>query len=182
MPGAVELADASAVADILDALAARLRPHLRRDTALIGIVRRGAPLARLLAERLQLEHCEPPAVGELALKRYSDELEVLHQRPRLDAESLDVDVRGRHLILVDDVLFTGESMLRGVCHLRERGAERMQIAVLCARGAARMPIRADFVGLELDVGPNWIVDCHVPPYEDRLAIQLRPHHAPTGAT
>ncbi len=169
----LHLADSAAVEALLDDLAAAIRPHLQATTALVGILRRGAPLAHLLAQRLEVAGRRPPEVGELALKRYSDDLTVLHDRPRLDEDSLDIAVRDRHLVLVDDVLFTGESMFRAACHLRAAGATRMQTAVLCTRGRPTMPVRADFAGKRLDVGPGWIVDCAVPPYEAALGITIR---------
>jgi len=173
----LHLADAAAVEALLDELAGAIRPHLQATTALVGILRRGAPLAQLLAQRLEAAGGRAPEVGELALKRYSDDLTVLHDRPRLDKDSLDIGVHGRHLILVDDVLFTGESMFRAACHLRAAGATRLQTAVLCTRGRPTMPVRADFAGRRLDVGPGWVVDCAVPPYESALGITIRPVEA-----
>jgi pyrimidine operon attenuation protein/uracil phosphoribosyltransferase len=171
--GAVVLATAADVEVLLDRLAERMRPDVGDDTALIGIRRRGAPLAHRLAERLALKH-GPPPVAELELKRYSDRLELLHERPRLSAAHLDIEVADRHLVLVDDVLYSGESLFRAACFLRERGAARLQVAVLCARGRATMPIRADYVGLKLDVGERWIIDCRVPPFEEELGVVLTP--------
>lgn len=176
----LHLADADAVDALLDELASAIGPHLHPTSALVGILRRGAPLAHLLAQRLEAAGHRPPEVGELALKRYSDDLTVLHERPHLDEDSLDIAVRGRHLVLVDDVLFTGESMFRAACHLRAAGATRLQTAVLCTRGRPTMPVRADFAGKHLDVGPGWVVDCAVPPYEGALGITIRAARAGGG--
>lgn len=166
------LASSADVEELLDRLAAQIRPDVGERTALVGILRRGAPLAQRLAERLTRSTGLQIQVGELALKRYSDDLQLLHERPQLDERTLDLDVRDRHLVLVDDVLYTGESLFRAACHLRAAGARRLQTAVLCARGRPTMPIRRDFGGLQLDVGPNSIIKCHVPPYEDDLGIFL----------
>lgn len=171
--GSLRLADSARVEVLLDHLAAGVSGEVGTDTALIGIVRRGAPLARMLAERLA-RIGRPVEVAELKLKRYADNLELLHELPALDRESLGIDVVGRHLVLVDDVLYTGESLLRACCFLRGQGARRMQIAVLCARGELAMPVRPDFVGLTLEVGPRWIIDCRVPPYDTELAIDIDP--------
>ncbi|HEX7035860.1 MAG TPA: phosphoribosyltransferase family protein [Pseudomonadales bacterium] len=168
---AVRLTDAAEVERLLDVLARAIAADLSPDTALVGIVRRGAPLAQRLAERLRRQG-HPVEVGELALKLYDDTLERLYEHPHLDASALDLDVKGRHLILVDDVLYTGESLLRAVCHLHAAGARRLQIAVLCSRGRPLMPIHADFVGLRLEVDEGWIVECHVPPYEEDFGIHL----------
>lgn len=170
----LRLAGPERVEQLLDELARQIGPGLGEDTALVGILRRGAPLARHVAERLAQSGMGAPEVGELKLKRYADDLTLLHQQPRLDRESLGIDVADRHLILVDDVMYTGQSLFRACCFLREQGAARLQLAVLCARGKPDMPLRADFVGLQLDVGPDWIIDCAVPPYEDTLGICINP--------
>lgn len=170
--GSLQLADAARVGQVLDRLAAQIIPALGAETALLGILRRGAPLARALAERVERSGHSRPEVGELKLKRYADDLTLLHEQPELDESTLDIEVEGRHLILVDDVIYSGESMFRACCFLRSQGAKRMQLAALCERGLADMPLRADFIGLQLDVGPDWIIDCAVPPYEDELGIQI----------
>lgn len=167
------LADAGRVEVLLEQLANELMFDISGDTVIIGILRRGAPLARHVATRLAALGVPEPVVGELRLKRYSDALELLHERPELDSGTLDVDVSNRQVILVDDVLFSGESLFRAACFLREKGACKIRTAVLCQRGQPLMPIRADHVGLRLDVGDNWIIDCHVPPYEDSLGIEIR---------
>lgn len=168
----LQIAGAERVEELLDRLASEIAPRVTENTALIGILRRGAPLARMLAERLASMGVEIPAIGELKLKRYDDDLELVHEKPDLDEGPLDVDVENRDLVLVDDVLFTGESMLQACCFLRERGARSMTIAVLCQRGAPRLPVQAAHCGIQLEVGPEFIVDCDVPPYEPSLAITI----------
>jgi pyrimidine operon attenuation protein/uracil phosphoribosyltransferase len=167
-----EIIDAEGVEALLDELAERIAPRLGEHTALVGILRRGKPLAEMLAERLARRHDRHPEVGVLELKRYSDSLELLHDRPKLDDEALDIDIEGRHLVLVDDVLYTGETMFRAACNLRARGAAHIQTAFLCARPGLKMPLHADFVGARFDIRPDWVIHCHVPPYEDRLGIAL----------
>ncbi len=171
-PGQLRIAEAEQVESLLDELAQAVVQQVGETTALVGIVRRGAPLARLLGERLA-RLGRTVETGELALKRYSDDLEVLHDRPDLDPDSLDLDVDGRHLILMDDVVFTGESLFRAACHLRGAGARRIETAVLCARGRPLMPLHTEYVACRLDVGDDWIVDCQVPPYEEDLGITIK---------
>jgi pyrimidine operon attenuation protein/uracil phosphoribosyltransferase len=169
----LELVGGDDVEAMLDRMAAQISLYMSRHTALIGILRRGAPLAHMLAHRLARLSKGPPEVGELALKRYGDDLELLHEHPELDGRTLDLDVRNRHLILVDDVLYTGESLFRAACFLRAAGASRMHVAVMSRRGHPDMPLQTHVVGCRLDVDGGWIVDCRVPPYEDRLGIVLR---------
>lgn len=168
----LQLVDAAGVEALLDRLAADLAPDMEPETALIGIRRRGVPLARMLAERLEKSGRKRPEVGELALKRYGDDLTLLHERPKLDEDTLEIEVEDRHLILVDDVLYTGESIFRAAGFLRAAGATHLQIAVLCARDRQSMPVRADFVGRRIDVGEGWVIECAVPPYESELGITI----------
>ena len=168
----LQILDAKAAETLLDELAESIRPHIGSNTALVGILRRGKPLAEMLAERLSVNGGEPPEVGELKLKRYSDSLELLHDRPHIDDDALDIEIEDRHLILVDDVLYTGETMFRAACNLRAGGATRIQTAFLCARPGLKMPLHADFVGARFDIRPDWVIHCAVPPYEDHLGVVL----------
>lgn len=169
----LQVADSARVETLLETMANEMAHTITANTVMIGILRRGAPLAQLLATRLKALGATVPAVGELKLKRYDDNLALLHERPKLDEDTLNVDVNDKDLILVDDVLFSGESMLQACCFLRGQGARSIRIAVLCQRGQPTMPLRVAHYGLRLDVGSEWIVDCNVPPYEKSLGIHLK---------
>jgi pyrimidine operon attenuation protein/uracil phosphoribosyltransferase len=167
-----EIIDAEGVEALLDDMVQKMQPYIDESTALIGILRRGKPLAGMLAERLRRDHGLDPELGELKLKRYSDSLELLHDRPHLDDDRLDIDIEGRHLILVDDVLYTGETGFRAAAYLRGKGATFIQAAFLCSRPGLKMPLHADFVGARFDIRPDWVIHCAVPPYEEHLGIAL----------
>lgn len=171
------LVDRRGVEALLDELARAMAPWLQAETALVGLLRRGVPLAHMLAARLERINGTAPEVGELKLKRYGDDLTLLHDRPALDEDTLKIDVVDRHLILVDDVLYTGESAFRAAGFLRAAGARRLQIAVLCARDQQFMPVRAEFIGRRIDVGESWVIECSVPPYESELGIAIKHHSA-----
>ncbi|MEX2499394.1 MAG: phosphoribosyltransferase family protein [Wenzhouxiangellaceae bacterium] len=168
----LQIIGADGVEALLDQLADGIRPHMSSSTALVGILRRGQPLAEMLAERLGKRHGLHPEVGKLKLKRYSDSLELLHDRPHIDEDALDIEIEDRHLILIDDVLYTGETTFRAACSLRAGGATRIQTAFLCARPGLKMPLHADFVGARFDIRPDWVIHCAIPPYEDHLGIVL----------
>jgi pyrimidine operon attenuation protein/uracil phosphoribosyltransferase len=175
-------AELQAVLDAMaDQVAARWPPD--RPPVVIGILRRGAPLADRLVERLVERHQLPaPMRLDLSVKRYADDLRLLYPETRLDegAPFAEADLAGRSLLLVDDVLYSGHSMARVVAHLLNRRPAEIRIATLVDRGVARLPIRADVVGVRLQVPPGSIVECHVPPYEPDFRIErVRP--APDGA-
>lgn len=173
-------AELQAVLDSMaDQVAARLPPG--PPPVVIGILRRGAPLADRLVERLVQRHrMAAPLRLDLAVKRYADDLRLLYPETRLDegAQLAEADLAGRPLLLVDDVLYTGHSMARVVAHLLHRRPAEIRIATLVDRGVTRLPIRADAVGVHLQVPPGAIVECHVPPYEPEFRIELvRPEAA-----
>jgi pyrimidine operon attenuation protein/uracil phosphoribosyltransferase len=173
------IADAARVESLLRAMALRLHASIPppdgddAEIVLIGLLRRGVPIAQRLAGVLERELGRRVRTGALELKRYGENLELLYERPHLDDAPLDVAVRGARVVLVDDVLYTGRTLLRATEHLEKLGAARIHAAVVCERDGRELPVRADFVGTTLEVGPGGIVDVSVPPYEQALAIHLR---------
>ncbi|HAY28148.1 MAG TPA: phosphoribosyltransferase, partial [Candidatus Accumulibacter sp.] len=99
---------------------------------------------------------------------------LLHPQTRLteDTATTVADLAGRSVLVVDDVLYRGHSLLRVVQHLVQRGAARVVSAVLVDRGVSLLPIHADVAGLRLDMPAGSIVEVHVPPYEADFSIEL----------
>jgi pyrimidine operon attenuation protein/uracil phosphoribosyltransferase len=162
---------------VLDNMAIRAASRLSRQHPLVvlGIRRRGAPLADLLSERLQTLCGWPkPQRWDVTLKRYADDLTLLHPETQLTEESRPADFRltDHALLLVDDVLYTGHSLLRLVAHLSAQRPAEIRTACLVDRGCASLPVHAEVVGLSLQVAPSDIIECHVPPYEAELKIEL----------
>ncbi len=174
------LYDAAEVHALLDEMAARAARLLAgRDAAIVGILRRGAPLAAMLRERLLREHglASLPSY-EVKIQRYADDLRLLHPETRLteDPSHAGLDLSGRCVLLVDDVLYRGHSLLRALDWAARRGAAEVRVAVLVDRKVSALPLHADVVGAHLQLAPQDVVDCHVPPYEPELSIRLvRPH-------
>lgn len=115
------------------------------NLVLVGIPRRGAPLAERIAVHLQqIENCEVP-VGVLDVSLYRDDY---GQRPiNPQSSQLSFDINGKTVVLVDDVLFTGRTVRAALDALNDLGRPAIvQLAVLIDRGHRELPIRADFVG------------------------------------
>lgn len=162
---------------LLDAMAAELAAQLQpgQPLAVIGILRRGAPLADRLAERLVRRHGLPaPLRLDLAVKRYADDLTLLHPETKLDESEriAALDLSGHTLLVVDDVLYSGHSLLKVVSYLARKQPAAIRIATLADRCVARLPVHADVVGARLQVAPGSIVECQVPPYEPDFRIEL----------
>ena len=124
--------------------------------ALIGIQRRGVPLAhRIAAAIFENEGVQLP-VGALDITFHRDDVSVrqggapLHEQPIVRGTALDFDLEGKTVVLVDDVLYTGRTIRAAIDALLEYGRpERVQLAVLVDRGHRELPIRPDFVGKNL---------------------------------
>jgi len=118
-----------------------------RNVLLVGIRRRGVPLAqRIAATLLDFEGVKVP-VGSLDITLYRDDLAMRGPAPVVHSTSLPGDITGRVVVLVDDVLYTGRTVRAALDALSDFGRpERTQLAVLIDRGHRELPIRADFVG------------------------------------
>ena len=176
------LYDTFALQGVLDHMAAQAATFLagEADPILLGILRRGMPLAEMLQERLKSKHSlDVPCYG-LRLKRYADDLTLLHPETELteNAEFSARDLSRATVLVVDDVLYEGHSLARVLAYLSRRGAPVIRIAVLADRCVAKLPIRASIVGVKLQVAAGDVVECNVPPYEEAFRIELL---RPSGA-
>jgi pyrimidine operon attenuation protein / uracil phosphoribosyltransferase len=125
------------------------RHHGAEDLVLIGLYTRGLAVARRLADAIAgFEGVEVP-VGALDVAFYRDDIALRPVQP-LGPTEVPVDITGRTIVLVDDVLFTGRTVRAALDALTELGRPRtVEVAVLVDRGHRELPIRADFVGKNL---------------------------------
>ena len=129
------------------------------DLVIIGMLSRGAPLAKRIAARIkEIEEVEVP-VGELDIGLYRDDLHYLESPPVLRPTSIPIDIAGKRVVLVDDVLFTGRSIRSAMDALIDLGRpQSLQLAVLVDRGHRELPIRADYVGKSVPTSRGEEVD------------------------
>jgi len=147
----------------------------RTRVAIIGILRRGAPLANRLQQQLLLTYGLTGCVRlDLQIKRYADDLTLLYPETLLteNPTHASLDLAGYTVLVVDDVMYRGHSMLRAVEYLACKQPAEIRTVVLVDRGASKLPVRTDIVGVRLDVAPSDIIECNVPPYEDSFRIDL----------
>lgn len=161
------------VADMARRIAGLLAGRSR--ITLVGILRRGAPLA----ERLQLRLRDDWGLADcmrldLQIKRYADDLTLLHPETKLTENPLHagIDLHGHTVLVVDDVMYRGNSLLRAVEYLATKQPAEIRTVVLVDRGVATLPVRTDVVGVRLDVAPSDVIECNVPPYEADFRIDL----------
>lgn len=117
------------------------------NVVLVGIRTRGVPIAERLAAAIEsIEDVKIP-VGMLDITLYRDDLSTLAYNPIVHGTEIDMDLNGKVVILVDDVLYTGRTIRAALDAIIDMGRpEAIQLAVLIDRGHRELPIRADFAG------------------------------------
>ena len=117
------------------------------DIVLVGIRTRGVPIAERIAKEIEKIEGKRPPVGILDITLYRDDLSTLGYQPEVHETQLPVDITGKDVILVDDVLYTGRTIRAALDALIDMGRPTtIQLAVLIDRGHRELPIRADYVG------------------------------------
>ncbi|MHB8961895.1 MAG: bifunctional pyr operon transcriptional regulator/uracil phosphoribosyltransferase PyrR [Saccharofermentanales bacterium] len=117
------------------------------NLCLIGIQRRGVPLAERIADKIEkIEGIRPP-VGILDITFYRDDLSMLSEHPVVNGTSISFVVNGMTIVLVDDVLYTGRTSRAAIEAVFDMGRPScIQLAILIDRGHRELPIRADYFG------------------------------------
>ena len=152
----IDLVLARITAEILEKLGQE------EDFAVIGIRRRGVPLAERICERIAVVRKRATPLGILDITLYRDDLTTVSNRPMLRETCIDFDINDRSLILVDDVLFTGRTIRAALDGLVDLGRpKRVQLAVLADRGHRELPIQADYVGKVVQTEFDEIVEVHL---------------------
>lgn len=142
------------------------------NLVIVGIKTRGAYLAQRIAKRLeQLEGASVP-VGELDISMYRDDRKHTDD-PVVKDSQLQFDITGKHVILVDDVLFTGRTIRAALDALIDQGRpDRINLAVLVDRGHRELPIRPDFIGKNIPTAMDEQVAVYVKEIDGKDGIDL----------
>ncbi len=168
------LLDDRGVAGALQRMASDiLRQTPARDRLLlVGIQRRGVELAARLAAVLASGAGSVPR-GALDITLYRDDLETVGPRPIVGETHLPVALDGRHVWIVDDVLFTGRTVRAALDELADFGRPaRIGLAVLVDRGGRELPIQADVVGERVTTQAGDRVEVQVSELDGRDAVEL----------
>lgn len=132
------------------------------NLVLIGIQRRGVPLARRIAERIKNVESKEIPVGILDITLYRDDLSLLNEHPVINGTEIDFDIANKKVVLVDDVIYTGRTVRAAIDAIMDINRPQMiQLAVLIDRGHRELPIRADYVGKNVPTSRNEIVHVNV---------------------
>ena len=144
------------------------------NIVLVGIRTRGVPIAERLAENIgQIEGGKPP-VGVLDITLYRDDLSTLSYQPIVRPTELPVDITGKTIVLVDDVLYTGRTIRAALDAIIDMGRPKaIQLAVLIDRGHRELPIRADFVGKNVPSSSREVVSVQIEAVDGEEKVVLR---------
>jgi pyrimidine operon attenuation protein/uracil phosphoribosyltransferase len=148
------------------------------DLALVGIRRRGVPLAERLAKIIQRIEKKPVLLGTLDITLYRDDLSMndlsaLDSRPVVKKSEMEIPITGKSVVLVDDVLYTGRTTRAAMDALFRSGRpKRLQLCVLIDRGHRELPIEAAFVGRTVQTTENQIIEVKLREVDDAEKVLL----------
>src|SRR5580698_10254739 len=141
------------------------------ELLLVGIQRRGVQLADRLAAIITDREGVPPRRGALDITLYRDDLQTIGPRPVVGRTDIPGDIDGAHVVIVDDVLYTGRTVRAALDELADFGRPaRIALAVLIDRGGRELPIHADVVGKRIVLTPAQRVDVLVSELDGRDAV------------
>jgi pyrimidine operon attenuation protein/uracil phosphoribosyltransferase len=143
------------------------------NLALIGVRRRGVPLAQRLAKTIyDFAHVEVP-VGTLDITLYRDDLSTVAAQPVVQSTEIPFPVDGRDLVLVDDVLYTGRTIRAAMNGLFDLGRpQRVRLCVLIDRGHRELPIEATFVGRNVQTTDTEIIEVRLKEIDSEERVVL----------
>ncbi len=144
-----------------------------KDLALIGVRRRGVPLAQRLAQSMRgFAHIEAP-VGTLDITLYRDDLSTVAPQPVVQSTEIPFGVDDRDLVVVDDVLYTGRTIRAAMNGLFDLGRpRRVRLCVLIDRGHRELPIEATFIGNVVQTSDTEIIEVRLTEIDGEERVML----------
>lgn len=147
-----------------------------KDLGLIGVRRRGIPLAQRLAKSIGASSRAEVPVGTLDITLYRDDLSTVAPQPVVQSSEIPFAVDDRDLLLVDDVLYTGRTVRAAMNGLFDLGrARRIRLCVLVDRGHRELPVEASFIGRTVETTDTEIIEVRLNEidHEERVVIMDR---------
>lgn len=142
------------------------------NVCIIGIKTRGVPMAHIIARNIMAIENKEIKTGELDITLYRDDLKISTD-PVINSTEINFDITGMHVILVDDVLYTGRTARAAMDAVTKMGRPAtIQLAVLIDRGHRELPIRADFVGKNVPTSKSELICVHFNEFDNKQNVEL----------
>lgn len=142
------------------------------DVVLVGIKRRGYPIAQRIAQIIEQIEGIKVKVESVDITLYRDDLSKLNDQPIVNEVEI-IDVKDKKVVLVDDVIYTGRTVRAAIDAVMHAGRPKMvQLAVLVDRGHRELPIRADYVGKNIPTSKNEMVSVEVAEIDGNDSVKI----------
>jgi len=150
-----------------------LSAHSGRELVLVGIQRRGVPMAQRMAKTMSDQAKVQPQLGILDINLYRDDLTHAAVQPVVRRTELPPHIDDKDVILIDDVLYTGRTVGAALRALTDFGRMRtIQLAVFVDRGHRELPVEANFIGKKIPTKDNEIVEVRLTEIDTEDAIYV----------
>src|SRR5437879_9777286 len=174
-PERTTILDARALSRALQRMAVEVLElaHGTEQLVLIGIQRGGVELAVRIAKLIEEDEGVVVPRGALDITLYRDDLQTVGPKPVIGPTHIPGDLTGKHVVIVDDVLYTGRTVRAALDELADFGRpRRISLCVLVDRGGRELPIQADIVGKAVKTGPGERVDVLVEEVDGRDEVEV----------
>ena len=163
----------------MDVALARIAGEILQDhpqleeTLIVGIRRRGVPLAELLQKKIAAQVGKPIECGSLDITFYRDDFSLVATQPVVHGSQLPFPIDRKKILLVDDVLYTGRTIRAALESILDYGRpDRVELVVLVDRGHRELPIQADYVGRFIETAEDEVVEVRLPPVDKEQGVYL----------
>ena len=143
------------------------------DLVIIGVKRRGYPLAKRIAKNIENIEGKSVPVDSVDITLYRDDLSKKYDQPKIEDENIEVDVENKKVVIIDDVIYTGRTVRAAIDAIFKNGRPKMiQLAVVVDRGHRELPIRADYVGKNIPTSKDELVSVEVEEFDGVDAVKI----------
>ncbi|MBR6025891.1 MAG: bifunctional pyr operon transcriptional regulator/uracil phosphoribosyltransferase PyrR [Firmicutes bacterium] len=143
------------------------------NVILVGVKTRGIPIAHILADNILANTGLKPPICELDITFYRDDLSMLSDMPQVSEPHFDVDINGKEIIIVDDVLYTGRTIRAAIDAIFSQGRPaNIRLAVLIDRGHRELPIRPDYIGKNVPTSQKEFIKLHLQETDGMTNVEL----------